>query len=218
MGARISGQDDVSAHGDAGHLDSARRERRGRVARDRTRRFSGLRLPPPSLLHDPSAVMLSVRITSTRLPDHARPHPTIRAVRKAGRGSRLQTRPRRLNCSPHAASEKFDERTRLPEATNALDEVHTARKTAPRCCPNARVVSLPRPLDHSAFAIVATATFLIALSATGCSHVAPYERGKLANPTMSADDLGGPGDGHVRAVLEGAAGGSLGAESGCGCN
>lgn len=68
------------------------------------------------------------------------------------------------------------------------------------------------------FAIVATATFLIALSATGCSHVAPYERGKLANPTMSADDLGGPGDGHVRAVLEGAAGGSLGAESGCGCN
>jgi hypothetical protein len=54
--------------------------------------------------------------------------------------------------------------------------------------------------------------------ASGCSHVAPYERGKLANPTMSADDLSGPGDAHYRAVLEGAMGGSLAAEGGCGCN
>jgi hypothetical protein len=52
----------------------------------------------------------------------------------------------------------------------------------------------------------------------GCAHVAPYERAKIAHPTMSAADLAGAGESHVRAVLEGATGGSLGAESGCGCN
>jgi hypothetical protein len=53
---------------------------------------------------------------------------------------------------------------------------------------------------------------------TGCSHVAPYERAKIAHPTMVAGDLAGVGETHTRAVLEGATGGNIGAESGCGCN
>ena len=53
---------------------------------------------------------------------------------------------------------------------------------------------------------------------TGCATVAPYERAKLAHPTMAANDLAGPGEHHLRAVTEGAIGGSAGAGSGCGCN
>ncbi len=53
---------------------------------------------------------------------------------------------------------------------------------------------------------------------TGCATVQPYERGKLAHPTMSTAELGGPGEEHLRAVTEGAIGGSAGAGSGCGCN
>ncbi len=53
---------------------------------------------------------------------------------------------------------------------------------------------------------------------TGCTHVAPYERGALAHPTMAAAELDGPAAGHVRAVHEGATGGGSVAESGCGCN
>lgn len=54
--------------------------------------------------------------------------------------------------------------------------------------------------------------------ASGCTTVAPYERGKLAHPTMAAADLAGPGEQHLRAITEGAIGGSTGAGSGCGCN
>ncbi len=64
----------------------------------------------------------------------------------------------------------------------------------------------------SAFAVASL------VAATGCAHVAPYERAKIAHPTMVAGDMAGTGESHVRAVLEGATGGSLGAESGCGCN
>jgi hypothetical protein len=54
---------------------------------------------------------------------------------------------------------------------------------------------------------------------TGCASVAPYERGTLAHPTMSADDpFTSPLDEHVRAVSEGAAGGLNGGGGGCGCN
>ena len=53
---------------------------------------------------------------------------------------------------------------------------------------------------------------------SGCATVAPYERAKLAHPTMAAADLAGPGENHLRAVTEGAIGGSAGAGSGCGCN
>jgi hypothetical protein len=64
--------------------------------------------------------------------------------------------------------------------------------------------------------VAASVLFVFAISA--CSHVAPYERGKLAHPMMTADDLQGPAAGHVLAVHEGAAGGGSLAESGCGCN
>jgi hypothetical protein len=52
----------------------------------------------------------------------------------------------------------------------------------------------------------------------GCTHVAPYERGRLAHPTMTALDVEGAAEGHVHAVQEGATGGGSLAESGCGCN
>ena len=53
----------------------------------------------------------------------------------------------------------------------------------------------------------------------GCAHVAPYERGTLAHPTMSAEDpyttvLAE----HVEDVSEGATGGFGGGGGGCGCN
>ncbi len=66
--------------------------------------------------------------------------------------------------------------------------------------------------------VVSLAFVVIAATLTGCSHVAPYERAKIAHPTMAAGELAGPGESHTRAVLEGATGGSVGAESGCGCN
>jgi hypothetical protein len=53
---------------------------------------------------------------------------------------------------------------------------------------------------------------------TGCTSVAPYERGKLAHPTMTAADMSGFGESHLRAITEGAVGGSGGTGSGCGCN
>ncbi len=53
---------------------------------------------------------------------------------------------------------------------------------------------------------------------TGCATVAPYERGKLAHPTMAAADSAGFGESHLRAISEGATGGSGGTGSGCGCN
>ena len=58
----------------------------------------------------------------------------------------------------------------------------------------------------------------IAAAASGCTAVAPYERGKLAHPTMTAVDLASEGAMHLRAINEGATGGSAGAGSGCGCN
>ncbi|MFO0619310.1 MAG: DUF4266 domain-containing protein [Polyangiaceae bacterium] len=57
-----------------------------------------------------------------------------------------------------------------------------------------------------------------ALASIGCAQVMPYERAKLAHPTMTAVDLVGPGVMHLRAIDEGATGGSAGAGSGCGCN
>ena len=54
--------------------------------------------------------------------------------------------------------------------------------------------------------------------ATGCAAVAPYERGKLAHPTMAAAEDTSMGAEHVRAISEGATGGSAGSGSGCGCN
>jgi Domain of unknown function (DUF4266) len=56
------------------------------------------------------------------------------------------------------------------------------------------------------------------LASTACVKVAPYERGMLAHPTMTSDDLSNGLDNHVRAVSEGAAGGLGGGGGGCGCN
>lgn len=58
----------------------------------------------------------------------------------------------------------------------------------------------------------------VAIASIGCAQVMPYERAKLAHPTMTAVDLVGPGVMHLRALAEGATGGSAGAGSGCGCN
>jgi hypothetical protein len=59
---------------------------------------------------------------------------------------------------------------------------------------------------------------VVALTSTGCTHVRPWERGKLAHPTMTGGNLPGPAEEHVYAVQEGAIGGGASAESGCGCN
>jgi hypothetical protein len=52
----------------------------------------------------------------------------------------------------------------------------------------------------------------------GCVKVAPYERGMLAHPTMTPEEIAIGLDGHVRAVSEGASGGLGGGGGGCGCN
>ncbi len=64
---------------------------------------------------------------------------------------------------------------------------------------------------------LAFAALLVAFTAA-CTHVAPYERAKLAHPTMTDGELDGPAAEHVYAVHEGATGGGSVAESGCGCN
>ena len=76
--------------------------------------------------------------------------------------------------------------------------------------------SSTRTLAGRVLALVAMVSALGA--ATGCANVAPYERGKLAHPTMVAADMVGAGESHLRAISEGAVGGSGGTGSGCGCN
>lgn len=67
--------------------------------------------------------------------------------------------------------------------------------------------------------VVALVVMTVGLSVgAGCGTVAPYERGKLAHPTMAAADLAGFGESHLRAISEGATGGSSSTGSGCGCN
>lgn len=57
-----------------------------------------------------------------------------------------------------------------------------------------------------------------AVALQGCTHVAPYERERLAHPSMTTSDLAQPSEEHARAVQEGAVGGSAGPGGGCGCN
>jgi hypothetical protein len=54
--------------------------------------------------------------------------------------------------------------------------------------------------------------------AVGCARVPPYQRGRLAHPTMLLKDMAGAAESHVYAIHEGAVGGGTGAEGGCGCN
>ncbi|MGH7280630.1 MAG: DUF4266 domain-containing protein [Polyangiaceae bacterium] len=67
--------------------------------------------------------------------------------------------------------------------------------------------------------LVISAILASAFASTGCVHVAPYQRGTLAHPTMTTEDTATGLDEHVRAVSEGAEGGGLGGGGGgCGCN
>jgi hypothetical protein len=59
---------------------------------------------------------------------------------------------------------------------------------------------------------------LMTVACAACSHVAPYERGKLAHPTMTQEDLDSAAAAHVTAVHEGATGGGPLFGNGCGCN
>jgi hypothetical protein len=52
----------------------------------------------------------------------------------------------------------------------------------------------------------------------GCRHVVPYERGALARPDMTTDELAGPAAQHLNTVHEGALQPGSVAASGCGCN
>ena len=73
---------------------------------------------------------------------------------------------------------------------------------------------------HPAREVVGILVAALALGAlSGCVHVAPYERGTLAHPTMTADDpYKTPLAAHVEDVSEGAIGGFSGGGGGCGCN
>ena len=73
-------------------------------------------------------------------------------------------------------------------------------------------------IDRTRMLLVLTALVGFAAFATGCQHVMPYERGNLAHPTMTPDEIAIGLDAHVRAVSEGAAGGLGGGGGGCGCN
>ncbi len=59
---------------------------------------------------------------------------------------------------------------------------------------------------------------VLAFVLAGCAHVAPYQRERLAHPSMAISDLAGPSEQHVRSVQEGAVGGGDSAGGGCGCN
>lgn len=62
-------------------------------------------------------------------------------------------------------------------------------------------------------------TALVALLAsTGCTHVAPYQRARLAHPTMDPHDAESSAYTHLLGVQEGAIGGGQGSGVGCGCD
>jgi len=80
-------------------------------------------------------------------------------------------------------------------------------------------VALETTIRTYAGRLVALTVMAAALAlSSGCTTVAPYERGKLAHPTMVSSDMAGFGESHLRAISEGATGGSGGTGSGCGCN
>jgi uncharacterized membrane protein YgcG len=63
----------------------------------------------------------------------------------------------------------------------------------------------------------ASFTFAL-LILSGCAHVAPYERERLAHSTMTTEDVSRASESHVRSVHEGAVGGGSSSGGGCGCN
>lgn len=58
---------------------------------------------------------------------------------------------------------------------------------------------------------------VLAGTLSGCEHVSPYQRGKLAHRTMTRE-FSSPGAVHMTAIHEGAVGGGGEGEAGCGCN
>ena len=65
---------------------------------------------------------------------------------------------------------------------------------------------------------VLLALALAGAAVSGCARLAPYQRGRLAHPTMLLQELATPGEAHVYAIQEGAVGGGSAVEGGCGCN
>jgi Domain of unknown function (DUF4266) len=65
---------------------------------------------------------------------------------------------------------------------------------------------------------LAVAFVVYVLGCGGCARVQPYQRGRLAHPTMLLGETAGPGEAHVYAIHEGAVGGGSAVEGGCGCN
>ncbi|MBI5609426.1 MAG: DUF4266 domain-containing protein [Deltaproteobacteria bacterium] len=60
---------------------------------------------------------------------------------------------------------------------------------------------------------------LLAILATSCVTVQPWQRGILSEPAMELKPrIGGDFHNHVRQVREAAIGGEGGAGGGCGCN
>ena len=59
---------------------------------------------------------------------------------------------------------------------------------------------------------------LLAPHMAGCAHVPPYERERLAHPSMVTSDLTPSSEQHMRSIQEGAIGGGAAAGGGCGCN
>jgi hypothetical protein len=66
--------------------------------------------------------------------------------------------------------------------------------------------------------LLALALAAVVFASMGCVHVPPYQREKLAHPTMLLQETAGPGEAHVSAIHEGAVGGGAAVEGGCGCN
>jgi hypothetical protein len=58
----------------------------------------------------------------------------------------------------------------------------------------------------------------LGIAVQACGNVAPYQRGKLAHPSMQPESGQSPGREHMQAVQEGASGGTESHASGCGCN
>jgi len=56
------------------------------------------------------------------------------------------------------------------------------------------------------------------VTGSGCVHVRPYQRERLAHATMTTGEWSGPAAAHARSVAEGAIGGGSAGEAGCGCN
>jgi hypothetical protein len=66
--------------------------------------------------------------------------------------------------------------------------------------------------------VAAVLTIAMAQALAGCTAVKPWQRGKLAHPTMRPGSLVGVAEGHMHEVQEGASGGADSEGGGCGCN